>query len=116
MKRDSIAEKRPVCLLKHLLVMALLIVSFPFCQTKAQPKVVINEAMQSNVDFMMMDHDFPDSWVELYNGSDTRRKVNNSRSVTAIYDVTGKRLQNMQNGLTIIIYADGTRRIISKTK
>ena len=26
--------------------------------------------MQSNVDFMMVNHDFPDSWVELYNGSD----------------------------------------------
>ena len=35
----------------------------------AQGKIVINEFMQSNVDFMMVDHDFPDSWVELYNGS-----------------------------------------------
>ena len=36
----------------------------------AQGKLVINELMQSNVDFLMVNHDFPDSWVELYNGSD----------------------------------------------
>jgi hypothetical protein len=35
----------------------------------AQGKIVINEFMQSNMDFMMVDRDFPDSWVELYNGS-----------------------------------------------
>lgn len=33
-------------------------------------KVMINEVMQSNVDYLMVDHDFPDSWVELYNNSD----------------------------------------------
>lgn len=43
----------------------------PLCCTfaAAQERLVINELMQSNVDFMMVDHDFPDSWVELYNGS-----------------------------------------------
>lgn len=30
----------------------------------------INEVMQSNVDFLMVDKDFPDSWVELYNPTD----------------------------------------------
>lgn len=29
--------------------------------------LVINEIMQSNVDCLMVEHDFPDSWVELYN-------------------------------------------------
>jgi len=32
--------------------------------------VVINEVMQSNVDYLMVDNDFPDSWVELYNPSE----------------------------------------------
>ena len=35
-------------------------------------QLVINELMQSNVDCVMDDlNEFPDSWVELYNGSDT---------------------------------------------
>lgn len=33
-------------------------------------KLVINEVMQSNIDFLMVDNDFPDSWVELYNTTD----------------------------------------------
>ena len=34
------------------------------------PKLVINELMQSNVDLIMDDlNEFPDSWVEVYNGS-----------------------------------------------
>ena len=32
--------------------------------------VVINEIMQSNVDYLMVDNDFPDSWVELFNLTD----------------------------------------------
>ncbi len=31
-------------------------------------RVCINELMQSNVDCLMVDNDFPDSWIELYNG------------------------------------------------
>ncbi len=31
--------------------------------------LVINEIMQSNIDQLMEEHDFPDSWVELYNPS-----------------------------------------------
>lgn len=29
--------------------------------------ILINEVMQSNIDQLMVDNDFPDSWVELYN-------------------------------------------------
>lgn len=112
MKSDSITEKRTVCLSAHLLVMALLIVSFPFCQTKAQPKVVINEVMQSNVDFMMLDHDLPDSWVELYNGSDTRIQVNNYRIGTTNVFSEGFRLSNtltyIEPGGHIVLYCDKT--------
>lgn len=38
--------------------------------TKAQT-VCINEIMQSNLDCYYYKHDFPDSWVELYNSTDT---------------------------------------------
>ena len=41
----------------------------------AQGKLLINELMQSNVDFVMIEHDFPDSWVELYNGSNTTMQI-----------------------------------------
>lgn len=37
----------------------------------ANASVVINEIMQSNVDCFFTDHDFPDSWVELYNDSNS---------------------------------------------
>lgn len=37
-------------------------------------EVVINEIMQSNIDGLMVNGDFPDSWVELYNATD--RDVN----------------------------------------
>lgn len=36
----------------------------------AQKTIVINEVMQSNIDNLMVDKDFPDSWVELYNTTD----------------------------------------------
>ena len=45
----------------------------------AQGKLCINEIMQSNVDYLMINHDFPDSWVELYNESDTRISIQNYR-------------------------------------
>lgn len=34
----------------------------------------INEVMQSNIDYLMVDNDFPDSWVELYNP--TEQEIN----------------------------------------
>lgn len=40
--------------------------------------------------------------------------VSNIPIVAAIYDVSGKRLPKMQTGPNIIVYANGTRRIISK--
>lgn len=40
-------------------------------------KLVINELMQSNIDCIMDDlHEFPDSWVELYNNSDESINLN----------------------------------------
>lgn len=53
--------------LRHLLIFLLLLsVSF---SSKAQ--IVINEIMQSNIDCIMVDNDFPDSWLEIYNAGDS---------------------------------------------
>ena len=59
------------------LIVVLLIACLSSSSMMAQGKVFINELMQSNVDFMMVNHDFPDSWVELYNGSNTTVDVKN---------------------------------------
>ncbi len=56
-----------------------LLTILPSTQAMAQRSIIINEIMQSNVDFLMVDHDFPDSWVELYNTSDTRINIQNYR-------------------------------------
>ena len=34
-------------------------------------QVVFNEIMQSNVDYLLVDKDYPDSWIELYNPTDS---------------------------------------------
>lgn len=36
----------------------------------AQPQISINEIMQSNIDCLFTEHDYPDSWIELYNATD----------------------------------------------
>ncbi len=42
------------------------------CGLTANAQLVINELMQSNIDCLMDDlKEFPDSWVELYNPSDS---------------------------------------------
>ena len=57
-----------------------LLIAFSSSDTMmAQGKVFINELMQSNVDLLMVNHDFPDSWVELYNGSNNTVNVKNYR-------------------------------------
>ena len=53
----------------------LFLVPFYCTLAAAQGRLLINEMMQSNVDFMMVDHDFPDSWVELYNGSNKTMQI-----------------------------------------
>lgn len=41
--------------------------------------VVLNEVMQSNIDYLMVEKDFPDSWVELYNPSDQQVNLSGYR-------------------------------------
>ena len=37
---------------------------------QTETNLCINEIMQSNIDCLLTEHDFPDSWVELYNPTD----------------------------------------------
>jgi len=41
----------------------------------AHPNLIINEIMQSNVDCLFFENQFPDSWVELYNAGTTTEKL-----------------------------------------
>ena len=86
----------------------------PLCCTfaAAQERLVINELMQSNVDFMMVDHDFPDSWAELYNGSNNTLQIEQYRIGTT--NVFGEAFQLSASKLSIepeqhlILYCDKT--------
>lgn len=45
----------------------------------AQNSVVINEVMQSNIDYLFVEGDYPDSWVELYNPTNRAVDISNYR-------------------------------------
>ena len=78
----------------------------------AQSKIVINEIMQSNVDFIFVDHDFPDSWVELYNGSDTRVRIDKYRIGTSNIFSEAIRIANTTEFIEpdghLLLYCDKT--------
>ena len=78
----------------------------------AEGKVVINELMQSNVDFMMVNHDFPDSWVELYNRSDKTVDVKNYRiGPTNVYEEAyplSSGAIDIEPGAHLMLYCDKT--------
>ena len=86
----------------------------PLCCTlaAAQGELVINELMQSNVDFLMVNHDFPDSWVELYNGSSESRQIGQYRIGAS--NVFSEAFQLSASGLSIepgqylLLYCDKT--------
>ncbi len=49
----------------------LLLIATVCCGTMSSQTLLINEVMQSNIDYIMDDlNDYPDSWVELYNPTD----------------------------------------------
>ena len=78
----------------------------------AQGKFLINELMQSNVDFIMVDHDFPDSWVELYNGSDQTVAIKDYRigptNVFADAYPLSSSAVDLQPGAHLMLYCDKT--------
>ena len=94
---------------RHAAIMFLMLLPYTLM---AQGSVVINEIMQSNVDFLMVDHDFPDSWVELYNGSDTRINIQNYRLSPTKDASEGSRItkavQYIEPGGHLVVYCDKT--------
>lgn len=92
-----------------------LLIILPSIYTMAQKSIIINEIMQSNVDFLMVDHDFPDSWVELYNASDTRINIQNYRLSPIRATSESKKIisteQYIEPGGHLLIYCDKTSDI-----
>lgn len=91
----------------------LFIVSLFCTLAAAQEKlIVINELMQSNVDFLMVNHDFPDSWVELYNGSNNTVKINEYRLGPSDVYSDSHQLHSsaieMEPGQHLLLYCDKT--------
>ena len=86
----------------------------PFCCTlaTAQGRLLINEMMQSNVDFMMVDHDFPDSWVELYNGSNNTLQIEQYRiGITNVFSEASRLSASelsIEPGQHLLLYCDKT--------
>jgi Spore coat assembly protein len=62
--------------MKHILFIIIFLCSL--FSSSLSAKVWINELMQSNIDFLRDDlHEFPDSWIELYNDSDSPVNMQN---------------------------------------
>ena len=70
------------------------LVCLPTLATAAtETSLCINEIMQSNIDCLMVEHDFPDSWVELYNPTDNDISlkdyyIGTSNDVTSAFQIT----------------------------
>ena len=79
------------------------------CGSMSAQNLVINELMQSNVECTMDDiHEFPDSWVELYNPTDAAinlkdYKISNKNKVKKAWQLPD---QQVPAGGYVIIYCD----------
>ncbi len=100
--------------LLHYVALGLLTI-LPSTHSMAQKSVIINEIMQSNVDYLMVDHDFPDSWVELYNVSDTRINIQNYRLSPVKVPSESKKItsteQYIESGGHLLVYCDKTNSL-----
>lgn len=94
--------------LRELIVYASLLIGggMNYCYSQS---VVINELMQSNIDYLMVDKDYPDSWVELYNGTEKDVNIRNWYiGLEADYTTGYKIPQNtiIPAGGHLVIYCD----------
>ena len=72
-------------------------------------RLMINELMQSNVDCVMDDlNDFPDSWVELYNGGTTAARLSHYRIGISpdFADAWPLPAKKVKAGRRILVYCD----------
>lgn len=79
------------------------------CGPGASAQLVINEVMQSNVDCLLVDKEFPDSYVELYNPSSSAVAINGYRLATEADGsdaYTFRTGESVPAGGFIVIYCD----------
>ena len=62
-------------------------------QIDAATNLCFNEIMQSNINAFQLEHDFPDSWIELYNPTESTIVLDNyyigtSNSISSAYQIT----------------------------
>ncbi len=53
-----------------LIVISMLALASQACRSNSVHNICINEVMQSNIDYLIVENDYPDSWVELYNAAE----------------------------------------------
>ena len=88
----------------------------------AKAQLIINEIMQSNVDCLLYNNQYPDSWVELYNAGKATEKLSeyklgetlNANEAYKLYNNTnswgwgwGSTEKEIKAGGRVVIYCDG---------
>ena len=101
-------------LLQHIILWITILL--PHTLMMAQGKVIINEIMQSNVNFLKADHDFPDSWVELHNIGNERVSVKGyrigpSRAFAETFPISKTDDYYIEPGGYLTIYCDKTNSL-----
>lgn len=101
-------------LLQHIILWITILL--PHTLMMAQGKVIINEIMQSNVNFLKADHDFPDSWVELHNIGNERVSVKGyrigpSRAFAETVSFSKTDDYYIEPGGYLVIYCDKTNSL-----
>lgn len=94
MKKTLLSIRR-LTLLQGLLLPACL---WLLSTSQLRAQLVINEIMQSNVDCIMQDNQYPDSWVELYNAGKSTEKLSEYKLGQTEKASEASKLYNGNNG------------------
>lgn len=94
MKKTLLSIHKTTLLQRFVLPACLLFVS----AGAVRAQLVINEIMQSNVDQVMQDNQYPDSWVELYNAGKSTEKLSEYKLGETQKASEASKLYNGSNG------------------
>ena len=88
-------------------LLSLLIYLPILASAQTEATLCINEIMQSNIDCLLVEHDFPDSWVELYNPTDEDITLKdyylaNSNDATSAFQITSSSVIKAKSYLLIL--------------